>query len=287
MEEESKYFYGHHYNGGHMQLQKSIGDVKSELLAHNSDIEGRLSNVISSGHSRLADSMTTGHSRLADSMTTGHSSIAREVSNGTCSILSKIGDSECSIIDRMGNYAQDNFKNQSDIASRTTGQLTDLERDIQNRIHETRFLLSKEISDKTGGIQDKLSHKTDWLTARIEKVSDKADGQFADVKNQLRNFETSVYKQFCNLETEGLKNTSKILETLAANKYDALKDEVDAIRADRYADKYGFNFALQNQELSYLKQMINSVEQTQKFGSKTVQFGTGNTAGTALTANQG
>jgi hypothetical protein len=269
MEEQYKYFHGNQYNHGHMQLQKSIGDVKSELLAHNSSIEGRLSSII-----------TAGDSRLADSVTSGDSSILREVGNGTCSILSKIGDAECSlvkeidsaestIVDRMGTYAQDNFKNQSDIAQRQSAALTAFERDIQNRIHETRYLLSKDIADRT------------------ERVSDKADVGITDVKNQLRNFETSVYKQFCNIETEGLKNTSKILETLAANKYDALKDEVDSIRADRYADKYSFNFALQNQELSYLKQMINSVEQTQKFGSKTVQFGTGNTAGTAQTANQG
>lgn len=205
-----------------------------------------------------------------------HYHLSDLVSGAKCDLLTKIGDVEGSLIDRMGTYALEDLKSQSDIAQRTASQLTNMERDLQNRIHENRFVLSKEISDKT-----------EWLTGRIERVSDKAEDQFANLKDQLRYFETSVAKQFCNIETEGLKNTSRILETLAANKYDALKDEVDALRADRYADKYGFNFALQNQELAYLKQMIGSVENNQRFGSKTVQFGAGNTAGTAQTANQG
>jgi hypothetical protein len=251
--------FGHNNHGSHYgSLEKSIGDVKSTLLMQLGDTEGRLDNLVSSGQS----------------------AILREVGGAKCDILTKVGDSECNvitevndaeskIIDRMGTYALNDMKNSSDIAQRQAASLTAMERDIQNRLHETRFLLSKEISDNT------------------IRTNDKVESQFTDVKNQLRYFETSVGKQLCHLETEGLKNTSKILETLAANKYDALKDEVDAIRADRYADKYGYNFALQNQELAYLKNMINSVEQTQRFGSKTVQFGTGNTAGTAQTANQG
>lgn len=199
----------------------------------------------------------------------GHPSILSKLGDAECSIIKEINDAECDLIDRMGTYAQDNFKNQSDIAQRQSIALTAMERDIQNRLHETRFILSKDIADRT------------------ERISDKSDAQFANVKDQLRYFETSVAKQFCHIETEGLKNTSKILETLAANKYDALKDEVDSIRADRHSDKYSYSFALQNQELAYLKNMIGSVEQTQRFGSKTVQFGTGNTAGTAQTANQG
>ena len=193
-----------------------------------------------------------------------------------CELEKSLGDAECHLLDRMGTYAQDSFKNASDIAQRQALSQTAMERDLQNRIHENRFFLTKEISDSAK-----------YLEAKSERASDKADAEFTNLKDQLRYFETSVAKQFCQIETEGLRNTSKILETLAANKYDALKDEVDAIRADRYADKYGYNFALQNQELNSLKQMINSVEQSQRFGSKTVQFGAGNSAGTAQTANQG
>jgi hypothetical protein len=249
---------GPHYGTEFCGLEKSIGDAKAQLLMAGGASEARVS-----------DAVMAGQAGILREVGTLSGAILGKLGSVECNINKEVGDAECAIIDRMGTYAQDNFKNQSDIAGSIKGQLTDLERDLQNRIHENRFLLSKEISDKT---------------ARLE---DKSYEQFTDVKNQLRYFETSVAKQFCHLETEGLKNTSKILETLAANKYDALKDEVDAIRADRYADKYGYNFALQNQELNSLKQMINSVEQTQKFNSKTVQFGAGNVATPTQTANQG
>ena len=252
---------GYGYASEFCSLEKSIGDVSSTLMA---------------GQSRLSDVIMTGQAGLAREIGGLGGATLAKIGESECSIIKEVNDAEMQIIDRLGGYAADNFKNQSDIASSIKGQLTDAERDIQNRLHETRFLLSKEISDSAK-----------YLEAKTERVSDKSDLQFSNIKDQLRYFETSVAKQFCHLETEGLKNTSKILETLSANKYDALKDEVDAIRADRYADKYGFNFALQNQELNSLKQMIGSVEQTQKFGSKTVQFGTGNLAGTAQTANQG
>jgi len=250
--------YHHNYGSEFCSLEKSIGDVKSQILMANGASEARLGDTIMTGQAGL----------LREIGTLGGATLSK-IGQSECSIIKEVNDAEMNVIDRLGNYAAGNYKNQSDIASRTTGQLTDLERDIQNRLHETRFLLSKEISDKA------------------DRISDKSDMNFTNIKDQLRYFETSVAKQFCALETEGLKNTSKILETLAANKYDALKDEVDAIRADRYADKYGYNFALQNQELTYLKNMIGSVEQNQKFSSKTVQFGAGNTAGTAQTANQG
>jgi hypothetical protein len=250
--------YGHNYGSEFCSLEKSIGDAKAEISVHLGGAEARLSNAVMGGQAGI----------LKEVATLG-GVILGKVGDVECNINKEVGDAECAIIDRMGTYAQDNFKNQSDIAQRQSAALASVERDLSNRIHESRFLLSKEISDKA------------------DRLADKNDSQFTDIKNQLRYFETSVAKQFCNLETEGLKNTSKILETLAANKYDALKDEVDAIRADRYADKYGYNFALQNQELTYLKQMIGSVEQNQKFASKTVQFGSGNRADVGQTANQG
>jgi uncharacterized protein YfbU (UPF0304 family) len=261
--------YGHNYGSDFCSLEKSIGDAKAGLSVQIGSSEARVTDAVMSGQSRLSDVLMTGQAGLSREIASLGGATLSKIGQSECSIIKEVNDAEFNVVDRMGTYAADNLKNQSDIYARTSGQLTDLERDIQNRLHETRFLLSKDIADRT------------------ERVSDKSDAQFTNVKDQLRYFETSVAKQFCNLETEGLKNTSKILETLAANKYDALKDEVDAIRADRYADKYGYNFALQNQELAYLKNMINSVEQTQKFGSKTVQFGTGNLAGTSQTANQG
>ena len=258
--------YGHQgYGSEFCSLEKSIGDAKSTILMANGASEARISEAVMAGQAGI----------LREIGTLAGQTLAK-IGSSECSVIKEVNDAEMNVIDRLGVYASADIKNQSDIAQRQSAALAAVERDIQNRLHETRFLLSKEISDKSEGLANK-----------VEKVSDKTDAQFSNLKDQLRYFETSVAKQFCNLETEGLKNTSKILETLAANKYDALKDEVDAIRADRYADKYGFNFALQNQELTYLKQMIGSVEQNQKFGSKTVQFGAGNQAGTAQTANQG
>ena len=263
--------YGHglHYMNGFTQVERTLGDVEARLLMQAGDNQAHISNLVSGAKCDILTKVGDAECSVLTKLGGVESSVLREIAGAESSITKQVGGAESKIVDRMGTYAQDNFKNQSDIAQRNFVALTAMERDLQNRLHETRFLLSKEVSDKT------------------ERVTDKAELQFADVKNQLRYFETSVAKQFCNIETEGLKNTSRILETLAANKYDALKDEVDAIRSDRYADKYGYNFALQNQELSYLKQMIGSVENNQRFGSKTVQFGTGNTAGTAQTANQG
>jgi hypothetical protein len=236
--------YGHQgYGSQFCDVQQAIGDAKASILTRVGDNEARLGALVSHAE-------------------------------GT--ITTEVNDAECAIIDKMGGVAADLNKNLSDIALRQAVALNEVERDLQNRIHESRQIATKELSDATR-----------YLEMKTERVSDKSDAQFANAIRQLSSFEISVAKQFGALEVEGLKNTSKILETLSANKYDALKDEVDAIRADRYADKYGYNFALQNQELNSLKQMINSVEQSQRFGSKTVQFGTGNLAGTAQTANQG
>ncbi len=84
-----------------------------------------------------------------------------------------------------------------------------------------------------------------------------------------------------------MKNTERILSQMSANKYDALKDELDETRLECRTRDHAHAFALQNQEIASLKQMIGSVEQTQRFSSKTVQFGAGNVAIPTQTANQG
>jgi hypothetical protein len=218
-------------------------------------------------------------------------SVIGAIGNAECAILDKVGSSECAIVDRMGTYAADSVKNASDIAIASTlsqgqataqilknqadvaavaaAQATQFERDLQNRVHESRMILTKEIGDKT------------------TRLADLSAANFTDVKNQLFGSELSNAKSFAHLEAEGLRNTAKILDTIGVNKYDALKNDLEALRASCYADKSHFGFALQNQEIASLKQMINSVEQTQKFASKTVQFGAGNVAIPTQTANQG
>ncbi len=89
------------------------------------------------------------------------------------------------------------------------------------------------------------------------------------------------------MKADGRDNTRLILDRLYADKLDEKNEVIESLRHERYADRHAHQIALQNYELASLKQMINSVEQTQRFSSKTVQFGTGNLAGTAQTANQG
>lgn len=143
--------------------------------------------------------------------------------------------------------------------------LSNVERDLQNRIFETQ----KEALEAKCAVLTKVADESKYLS------------------NQSRNFEVSVDKQFCEVKEEGYKNTQKILDQMAANKYDAAKDELDETRLELWNLKSASNFALQNQEIANLKNMINSVEQTQKFSSKTVQFGAGNVALPTQTANQG
>jgi len=249
--------YGH---GGH-----GIGGSVSLQLEGFSDIE----RSIGDAEGKILQSVGTVGLGLSKAIGDAECAIIKEVGDAECAIIKDLGDAEAKIVDRMGTYAQDNFKNQSDIAQRNLVALGAVERDLQNRVHENRAILLKEIGDKH------------------ERGVDIVNRDFVDLKNQLRWFEKDTAKEFCEVKEQALKNTAKILDTLAQNKYDALKDELDETRAHRHSDRYAHNFAIQNQEISSLKQLLNSVEQNQKFSNKTVQFGQGNLAGTAQTANQG
>lgn len=152
----------------------------------------------------------------------------------------------------------------------TDGSLTRLnlanaERDLQNRIHETRIEALKTNTDLSRYLADKTDSVKDRMTA----------------------FERNVDLQFCDIKSENFKNTQKIIDSIASNKYDAIKDKLDETRLECSNMKFSNNFALQNQEVANLKNMINSIEQTQRFSSKTVQFGAGNVAIPTQTANQG
>jgi hypothetical protein len=234
--------------------------------------------------------------------------LSHEIGDYGARNLTATGDAQCAIVDRMGTYAQDNFKNQSDIAGRasaefnvsqalqtkaltdqsstdalnnaigikaltdqasaTLAQMTSFERDTNNRIHENRWLTTKEIHDQA------------------DLVSSKAADSFIDIKNQLRGIELAQATQFGELKYEGLKGTTTILEKLGADKYDNMKDKIDALREECERGKWNLGLALQNAEISSMKNMINSVDQNQRFTSKTVQFGAGNVATPTQTANQ-
>jgi len=171
----------------------------------------------------------------------------KNIGDGFCSTLKAIGDSECSII-----------KNESDIAQRATIHLNSVERDLQNRILENRAILLQDNATKTDRVLDRMN---EFERSNAEKL--------CDIKSQIKDSERRILDQMC------------------ADKLDEKNSLIAELRAEKTCNSYNHQFALQNQHLDYLKQMINSVEQNQKFSSKVVQFGAGNLAGTAQTANQG
>lgn len=163
-----------------------------------------------------------------------------------CGVNKSIHEAECAII-----------KNDCDIAHRNTIQLNSVERDLQNQILSNRSILLKEVGDKT------------------DRVLDRMNG-----------FERETYSKFHQLEVSGLKNTREILDRLSSDKLDEKNSEILKLRTRGDRDHYSNQFALQNQEINYLKQMLNSVEQNQRFTSKVVTFGNGNITPTTQTSNQ-
>ena len=218
------------------------------------------------------------------------------------------GDLYGKLIDRMGTYAAFDAKDKSDIAQRqasdmfasqalvsknfsdtasanslqnaigmkaltdaTAGnlaQMTAFERDTNNRLHETRWLLAKETQDN----------------ARF--VMTDAHNNLLDIKTDVNNLAKYTADAITSTRLDAQNNTAIILQQLAKDKYDNMKDKIDALRERRECDRYEYGRAFQSQEINSLKQMIGSVEQNQRFSSKTVQFGSGNNAGTNQTGNQ-
>lgn len=136
--------------------------------------------------------------------------------------------------------------------------LANAERDLQNRIHETRVEALKTNTELSRYLADKSEQ----------------------IKERLTNFERSVDDKFCGIKTEIKDSERRILDKLTS-------ETIDSLRHEKYADRHAYQFGLQNQEIANLKNMINSVEQHQKFSSKVTQFGAGNVALPTQTANQG
>lgn len=172
--------------------------------------------------------------------------LSKQIGEAECRILSEVGDAECGILSKVGEAECTLLKSQADIAHRNTIHLNSVERDLQNRILENRQISTKELNDVERSLSEKL----------------------------------------CDIKADAKDNTRLILDRLYADKLDEKNEIIESLRHERSHDRHAHAFALQNQELSYLKQMINSVEQTQKFSSKTVQFGAGNVAIPTQTANQ-
>ena len=212
------------------------------------------------------------------------------------------------LIDRMGTYAAEDAKNKSDIAQHqasdffasqallakdfsdtaaadslqnaiemkaltdaTAGnlaQMTAFERDINNELHDTRFLLAKETQDN----------------ARY--VMTDGHNNLLDIKTDVNDLSQYSADAITSTRLDAQNNTALILQQMGKDKYDNMKDKIDALRERREWDRFEYGTAFQGQEIDSLKQLIGSVEQNQRFAASTAQFGTGNNAGTAQTANQ-
>ena len=190
---------------------------------------------------------TSGNDALTSVAANGICDLRRDVAKSEADIKEAVGRGFCETLKSIGDAECAISKNAMDIAHRSTIHLNSVERDIQNRVLENRQVFTAEL-------------------------------------NQL---ERSLSEKLCDIKSDGRENTRLILDRLTQDKLDEKNEIIDSLRHERAHDKYAHLFALQNQELSSLKQMINSVEQTQRFSSKTVQFGAGNVAIPTQTANQG
>lgn len=114
--------------------------------------------------------------------------------------------------------------------------------------------------------------------------SNKMSDEISIVKAQINSFQRDTDHQFCEVKSLIKDSTAIIMKQLADDKLDEKNDEIAKLRSknERLEDRF-----IISQELNGLKTMINSVEQNQRFNSKTVQFGTGNVALPTQTANQG
>ncbi len=193
--------------------------------------------------------------------------LSKAVSDGEhfCSLGKEIGDAECAILTAV-----------KDDGSMTRLNLSNAERDIQNRIHEARLESLKTNME----VSRYLADKTDAVKNRIEGFERNVDMQFQATA-------LSIEKSVAAAALAGEVNTRTILQKLDADKLDEKNQKINELLNERCADRYGYQFGLQNQEIANMKQLLGSIEQTQKFSSKSVQFGTGNVAIPTQTANQG
>lgn len=203
---------------------------------------------------------------------TKESPLDEVAANGVCNLREQVSKAEASLKDTIhaqsiANGAEFCGLNKAVLSdgSLTRLNLANAERDLQNRIHEARLEALKTNTELS------------------KYLSDKSD----IVKEKISAFERNVDENFCKVRTEIKDSERRILDRLSADKLDEKNEIIESLRHERYADKSAYQFGLQNQEIATLKQMINSVEQTQKFSSKTVQFGAGNVAIPTQTANQG
>lgn len=213
----------------------SISDVRSDIGCAKSDLRESIAQHAQHLQNRLGDA----EGKTQAQITGAERFLAKEITDTRSHVLTD--------------------------GSTTRFNLANVERDLQNRIHETRLEALKTAKDVENRITD------------FERNSD-------------RNFRDVLIKQekiAGDAKFEAEKNTRVITDRLDAYERRSLKDELDETRLENMKLGFGSQFALANQEVANLKSMVNSVDQNQRFSSKVSQFGAGNVALPNQVANQG
>lgn len=204
------------------------------------------------------------------------STIANQVSD----LRRDVGETEASLKDTIHvqslNHSQEFCtvnKNIGDSEARTSNHLANMERDLQNRIFESQ--------------KEALMANKD-LTVRIMSESKDTNKNIVDesrfTNKNIDDFKSETCENFCEVKTLIKDSTQTILKQLYDDKLDEKNSVIAELRAENRAKDRDLILA---NELNGLKTLINSVDQNQRFYSKTVQFGAGNVALPVQTANQG
>lgn len=203
----------------------------------------------------------------------GISPLDEVIANSVNDLRAEVGETKATIKDSIHQQSLANGmefcginKSILNASSVTQQQLANVERDLQNRIHE--------------GMR-----QTQTSAADLSRyLSDKGDS----IKDKLASFVASTAENFCTVRSEIRDNTLRVLDRLSSDILDSKNQRINELLNAASCSKSDYQFGLQSQRMNYFEQTLgDSIKQHQAFTSKTVQFGTGNSSGTAQTANQG
>lgn len=162
--------------------------------------------------------------------------------------------------------------------------IRDVEADLKESIHAVSIAMGAEFCATNKNVSDNAHRLDKSILEGRQIICEKIDRETDCIKSEVRQFERQTAENFCSLRTELKDSERRIIDRLTADKLDEKKEIIDELRHGiRYRDQQ----LLIGNQLNDLKVMMNSIEQNQRFSSKTVQFGTGNVSTPTQTANQG
>jgi hypothetical protein len=159
-------------------------------------------------------------------------------------------------------------------------------RDIQRDVVENKFA----IKDAQCELGKEIIQNRFEVAKTESKIVERLDYESDLIKMQMTNFERSVDKQFCEVKSDIKDSERRILDRLTADKIDEKNDLINELRHERrncealFAQKEN-QLAFSNQ-LNLLHSQMIELNQNQRATNTTYQFGAGNLAGQAATANQ-